>query len=185
MFLDDAEMQTASWRLRHSPEARRTLGAWRWKGVRDNMDRILELCCGRRVIDFGGHDAPLGIGSVIVDPQAEFKTLDDVPLSCDVIFTSHTLEHCEDLEAILRAFHAKLVTGGHVIIHAPAWTCRRWRARHYGNPAQTPHLHTFCLSRDTVGAFTKLDYEVGRVFGVLTAEYCGDNSIFIVGQKCD
>ena len=186
MFLDDAQLRTASWRLRHSPEAIKTLGVWRWKGIQQHMDRILELCCGRRVIDFGGADGPLGLGSTVVDLSAERKTLDDVPGPVDVIFTSHCLEHVDDLGGTLAAFYAKLSTGGHVIIHVPAYTCGRWRAGCYASETQTKHLHNFSLSLGAVGVpFTPIDLEVGKLFGVIKAEYCGDNSIFIIGQKCD
>jgi hypothetical protein len=193
LFLDDAEQKTESWKLRHSPEARATLGVWRWKGMQRYMDTILGLCIGKRVIDFGGFDGPLGLGSIVVDPKAECKTLDDVPGQVDVIFTSHTLEHCADLEGTLRAFYDKLIVGGHVIVHVPAWTCKRWRAGEYDNPAQAEvHKWTFQVSADHTDAgaagYVPIEWMVGltrtgKLFTVIDARHCGDNSIMVIGEK--
>jgi len=190
MFLDDAEQKTESWKLRHSLAARATLGVWRWKGMQRYMDTILGLCIGKRVIDFGGFDGPLGLGSIIVDPKAECKTLDDVPDLVDVIFSSHTLEHVNDLEGTLRAFYNKLVPGGHVIIHVPAWTCKRWRAGGYDNPAQEEaHKWTFCLHNDGSAGpepvdYVPLDSTIRCHFGhLIDVRHCGDNSIMVIGEK--
>lgn len=189
MFLDDAELKTESWRLRHSPEAIRTLGVWRWKGMQRHMDRILGLCAGKRVIDFGGADGPLGLGAIIVDNK--YDTFLDDQLPADVLFTSHTLEHCTDLTGILRDIADKVLPGGYLIAHVPAWTCKRWRAGEYSNDRQTDHRHTFALAGDNdrfsySGEFIDvhfLDTLMAKHFDIQLAEHCGDNSIMVIGRK--
>jgi hypothetical protein len=187
MFLDDAELKTESWRLRHSPEAIRTLGVWRWKGMQRHMERILSLCVGKRVIDFGGADGPLGLGSIVVDQKATIKTLDDVPGLVDVIFTSHCLEHTENPAGIIGQCEHKLVAGGALVVHVPAWTCKRWRAEEYGNPAQNDHLWTFYLSTDNPLPWREIQHSAYAIdlmiHDIELAEHCGDNSLMVIGRK--
>ena len=59
---------------------------------------------GKRCIDFGGFDGPLGNGSVIVDQKSDdYKDLQDLPSHWwDTVFTSHTLEHIPDLAGWFR-----------------------------------------------------------------------------------
>ena len=186
-FLDDAEQRTESWKLRHSPEAVAQLGVWRWKGIQQHAGTILDLICGKRVIDFGGYDAPLGFGSIVVDEKAEHKSLSDVGGPVDVIFTSHTLEHLDNPAEWLRDAHEKLNEGGFLIVHVPAWTCKRWRAEQYDNPNQTNgHKWTFAITgSDAVGVTgwtTRID---ALLFGFVIelAEYVGDNSILVIARK--
>lgn len=193
-FLNDAEYRTASWRRRHSPEAIAQLGVWRWKGIQKHAGRILDLICGKRVIDFGGADGPLGFGSIMVDEKANYKTLDDVPGPVDVIFTSHTLEHLDAPAPWLDNACSRLVSGGcnereepveggRLIAHVPAWTCSRWRQDEYHNPRQpNGHKTTFSLGEATpcdatniLGMLTSFDIEL--------AEYVGDDSIFVIARK--
>lgn len=181
MFLDDAELRTESWLLRHSPEAIHTLGVWRWKGMQRNMERILSLCVRKRVIDFGGVDGPLGLSSIVVDCKADNKTLDDVAGLVDVVFTSHCLEHCERPELLVLKFAYKLISHGAIIVHVPAWTCTRWRADSYHNDKQQPHLHTFGLLSDAYGE--PIDSMVATAFEIQLAEHCGDNSLMVIGRK--
>jgi hypothetical protein len=183
MFLDDAELKTESWRLRHSPEAIRTLGVWRWKGMQRHMERILSLCVGKRVIDFGGADGPLGLGSEVVDRQAKRKSIAGVG-QVDVIFTSHTLEHLSDPKAWIIEACYRLVDNGYLIIHVPAWTCKRWRAGEYHNDRQTDHRQTFCLSvEDNRPYGTPIDGLMAKLFDIELAEHCGDNSLMVIGRK--
>lgn len=182
MFADDAELKTESWRLRHSPEAIRTLGVWRWKGMQRHMDRILALCVGKRVIDFGGADGPLGLDSVIIDNQIGRYLDDEKP--ADVVFTSHTLEHCTDLSGIIKDISDKVLPGGYVIVHVPAWTCKRWCAGQYHNDRQSDHRHTFCLSvENDRPQGTPIDAMMAKHFEIQLAEHCGDNSLMVIGRK--
>lgn len=190
-FLHDAEHRTESWKRRHSPDAIAQLGVWRWKGIMDNAGRILDLIVGKRVIDFGGADGPLGFGSIVVDEKAERKTLNDVDGQVDVIFTSHTLEHLEQPEVWLKEAAAKLTDGGHLIIHVPAFTCKRWQKEVYNNPNQpNGHKHTFSLWPScTTDATTQLGGVVAdamsleSVNDLYEADYVGDNSILIIARK--
>lgn len=176
-FLHDAEQRTESWQRRHSPEAIAQLGVWRWKGIQKHAARILDAICGKRVIDFGGADGPLGFGSIVVDSKSEAKTLDDIAGQVDVIFTSHTLEHVEDVEGFLTESFHKLLNGGVLIAHVPAWTCERWRADRYNNSAQpNGHKHTF----DIPGLAERFSLSG---FDMELAEYCGDDSIIIFARK--
>ena len=185
VFLDDAELQTGSWQLRHCPSAIERLGVWRWRGMLDNMTRLLPLIVGRRVIDFGGHDAPVGFGALVVDRRGPLYSLDEIRGEAETVFTSHTLEHVVNLPGILDALADKLLPGGSLIVHVPAWTCTRWRAGDYSNPRQSDHRHTFAL---TTGERPEMphrciDLEVARVVKVTFAEYVGDNSILVIGAK--
>ena len=192
IFLDDAELRTESWQRRHSPEAIAQLGVWRWKGIQQYAGKILDLICGKRVIDFGGFDGPLGFGSIVVDQKAEYKTLADVPGDVDVIFSSHTLEHLDYPRRWMREACGRLVSDGLLILHVPSWTCKRWRAGEYSNPNQpNGHKWTFCLNkdwRDTPNDMdgTIIDITVGKHhagFDVELAEYVGDNSILLIARK--
>ena len=196
-FLRDAEYRTESWQRRHSPEVITQLGVWRWKGIQKYAGRILDLICGKRVIDFGGFDGPLGFGSIVVDQKAEYKTLDDVLGQVGVIFTSHTLEHLDDPATWLHKALARLANGGYLIVHVPAWTCERWRADQYTNERQpTGHRHTFCLWPEvpcvvrtpeewiTITesiAFKWIDRLVPG--NIELAEYVGDDSILVIARK--
>lgn len=188
MFLDDAELKTESWRLRHSHAAIQTLGAWRWIGVQRHALKILDICRHGPVIDFGGADGPLGLGSVVVDLKAAYRTLDEVPGHAAAVFTSHTLEHSEDLYGTINAIADKLVPRGWLICHVPAWTCTRWQAGSYANANQeTPHRHTFALIGDDVEAdnLTCIDSVLSERFELSVCEHCGDNSLMLIGRKRD
>ena len=177
-MLHDAELRTESWRRRHSPEAIAQLGVWRWRGMQDNAAMILGLIVGKRVLDFGGADAPLWFGSVIDDIRCKRCSPSDDPW--EVIFTSHTLEHCESVRGTLERLRNRLEDGGTLIVHVPAYTCQRWNADAYDNPAQpTGHKWTFGLGEAT--AIDRLVQEAG--FDVQFAEYVGDDSILLVGRK--
>jgi hypothetical protein len=188
-FLHDAEHRTESWKYRHSPDAIAQLGVWRWKEIQENASAILGIICGKRVIDFGGADGPLGFGSIVVDEKVEHKTLSDVQGELDVIFTSHAIEHLEDAKKWINDAFANLNRGGVVIIHVPAHTCRRWRKGSYANPNQaSEHKHTFALSTD-VGLpdgdwYDRIDSMVSLAgFSIESCEYVGDDSILVIARK--
>jgi len=191
-FLNDAEQRTDSWKRRHSPESIAQFGVWRWKGIQKHAGRILDLIFGKRVIDFGGADGPLGFGSIVVDQKAEYKTLADVPGKVDVIFTSHTLEHLDDpLEWLVEAAD-KLTDDGCLILHVPSWRCKRWRANEYANPKQpNGHKWTFALISDNDDELCKMPFLPIDILVVnkrvrLWSEVacnCGDNSIIVIARK--
>jgi hypothetical protein len=184
-FLHDAEFHTESWKRRHSPEAIAQLGVWRWKGMQQHAGRILDLICGKRVIDFGGADGPLGFGSVVVDEKAKHKTINEVDGQVDVIFTSHTLEHLEGtaLPKWMLAATTKLRYGGYLILHVPALTCKRWRHDVYHNPRQpNGHKHTFTLDGQDSADATNICSEICNL-DIELAEYVGDDSILVIARK--
>ena len=187
-FLHDAEFNTESWRRRHSPEAIKQLGVWRWKGIQDNAVMILSEIVGKRVIDFGGADGPLGFGSEILDQKNEGNNPVYAYQTVDVIFSSHTLEHIGSIEKLLSTFKDWLKSGGCLIVHVPSYTCVRWRAENYSNPNQSEnHHHTFSLHISPIF----LDHPVEVIditlkklgFNIEFAEYVGDDSILILGRK--
>jgi hypothetical protein len=159
--------------------------------VQDNATLILGLITGKRVIDFGGFDGPLGFGSIVVDEKAELKTLDSVGGQVDVIFTSHTLEHLEDPQRWLEAAYARLEGNGVLIVLVPSYTCRRWRKGLYANQAQpTGHNHTFALSTDASAQgpngewCDKIDSMVSLAeFTIEDARYVGDDSVLVIARK--
>ena len=124
----------------HSPEAIAQVGVWRWPAVFKWRELILRMIQNASVIDFGGAAAPLGYDSLIVDYWSEAKTLYDVPGMADVIFTSHTLEHINDVELCLRMIAHKLHIGGFAIVHVPSFTGVQFRPENNPN-----HLHSFAV----------------------------------------
>ncbi len=186
MFRDDAQRETESWRLRHAPAARATLGAWRWLGIARYAPFILHLCLGKRIIDFGGADGPLGLGSIIVDAKTPWGLDAFRDNSVDVVFTSHTLEHCADLTETLATVLRVLKPDGALIVHVPAWTCSRWLPENYPAADQLPHYHAFALANDLVApaACIRLDALLMTAgLWLSLARYVGDNSILIIGRK--
>ncbi|MFA5234959.1 MAG: methyltransferase domain-containing protein [Sulfurimonas sp.] len=183
-FLHDAEYRTESWQRRHSPEAIAQLGVWRWNGIQDNAARILDIICGKRVIDFGGADGPLGFGSIVVDEKADHKTLDDIDGPIDVIFTSHTLEHLNNPAHWICETRSKLNKGGYLIVHVPSWTCQRWHKDAYVNPKQkNGHKHTLSLLPAAGDEVTKGVLDWFRGWAIELAEYVGDDSILVIARK--
>lgn len=189
--LHDAEKRTEDWQRRHSPDSIRRIGAWRWKGVRAEAEYILGRLAFGNVVDFGGFDGPLGFGSIVVDSKGPVRRLSDLQVKVPTIFTSHTLEHCEDINGTLRDIADILADDGVLIAHVPSWTCRRWREGEYHNPKQGMRHHwTFSLFEDkpafTGGVITMIDEKIRRIVGPLRAGgayHCGDDSLMIIAQK--
>lgn len=188
--LHDAEFRTESWRLRHSPEGIALLGAWRWKGVAGEREYIEQRAALGKMIDFGGSDGPIGNDAVVVDRDANIKTLADVSGEYNTVFTSHTLEHCSDLAKTLEEISLVLTDAGVLIAHVPAWTCLRWRAGCYSNPKQSvTHYRTFGLTSDVLAAdycarYVDLDRRIQTIVGpIIRAYHCGDDSLMIIAQK--
>lgn len=179
-FLHDAQFITESWKRRHSPEAIKQMGAWRWKGIQNHASMIINEILGKNVIDFGGRDAPLGFGSTIIDQG------DSIDLCwSDVVFTSHTMEHIEDISGVLKKFYTVLERDGGVLIaHVPAFTCERWRSGIYRNEKQTDHVHTFCLTEHSASGYTCIDKLITDAgFNIEFAEYVGDDSILVTARR--
>jgi predicted SAM-dependent methyltransferase len=107
-----------------------------------------------------------------------------MPGDVDVIFTSHTLEHLDDVKGWLLQARERVNANGVLVIHIPAWTCERWRADQYDNPMQpNRHRHTFCLARDAIPGYCAIDKLLAESDWNVAADYCGDDSIFLIARK--
>ena len=187
--LDSAQLATYNFRYRH--DMYRSLGAWRWLGVYENRDLISDLVFDskRRGLDFGGARGTIGHGADVCDlipmdayaRKTKYKTLRSIPAGIyDYIWSSHTLEHIDNIDATLAEMLTKLKPGGVLVLHLPSWTCRRWQA---GRTQE--HKHTFCLAVDANRAagcesLTAIDTLAAKYFDIKQSNYCGDNSIFLV-----
>lgn len=192
----EAQNLTRNFLFRHH-EVNHRLGVFRWRGMQEHLDIILELLEkeGQKVIDLGGAASPLGLGSEIVDFQKKdafgrevpYQSLEEVEGPVDLIFTSHTLEHIPDLEKVLRQMHGLLRPGGNLLVHVPSFYCERWRAGVHKNPTYNDHYWTFGLSGSETPPglvrFCPVDEVVEKYFELRFAEYCGDDSIFIHAVK--
>ncbi len=148
-----------------------------------------------KVIDFGGAGCPLGLDSVVVDllrwdaAGYEIKHHDIKAWNgrADLVFSSHCLEHFEDLDEALTDLGAALTSEGKAVLLLPAHTCERWRAGVHQNKNFNDHRWTFCLSGDLdvpeIEHLVVIDDKVAEYMVVETAEYCGDNSIYIVASR--
>ncbi len=192
----EAQTQSTSFRFR-ATGVHRKLGAFRWRGMQEHLDLILDqvLAPDATVLDFGGAAFPLGLGSMVVDrlsPDAAgrpvpYRDLAEVPHPVDVIFSSHCLEHIADLDGILRQMRETLKPGGSLLLFVPAFTCVRWRVSIHTNSKYQDHVWTFALSGTDVPkglqGLAEIDTRVAEHFTLERAEYCGDDSIFIHARR--
>ena len=187
----EAQNETRSYRFRHG-EASTRLGAFRWRGLQEHLPEVLGLVDGPGlVVDFGGGACPVGLATRVLDRlevdglgrPVPFRDVADLPERVDGLFTSHTLEHVEQLEPTLEALFARLAPGGRVIAHLPSYTCVRWRAGEHANALYGDHLFTFGLSGDDKPAglqrYVDVDALFSRFARVEQAGYCGDDSIYL------
>lgn len=194
--LHEAQNETRSFRFRHH-EACERLGVFRWRGLATHRDQILSLLAEPDgcVLDFGGAACPLGLGSYVVDPLPKdvhgrwisYASLAACARRPSVLFSSHALEHVPDLDGTLRAMAEKLTTDGTLVLHLPAYTCERWRAGVHRHAGYHDHVWTFGLAGsrppDGLEGYVEIDGLVAKHFGAVAAEYCGDDSIFIVARE--
>ena len=194
----EAQNETRSYRYRHY-EMQHTLGAFRWRGLQKHLDQVLALVDAddRRVIDFGGAACPVGLKTEIVDRldidatgrPVPYHDISEAPDGLDGVFSSHALEHVEALDAVLQAIHDKLRPGGTLMVHAPAFTCRRWRAGVHTNALYADHHWTFGLRDDTkpegLENYRDLDSLLDAYVELHTVDHCGDDSLFLVGTRRD
>jgi SAM-dependent methyltransferase len=195
--LHEAETATKSFLFR-AFEVDNRLRAFRWRGIQENLDLILDLLAdsSRLVVDLGGAASPFGLGTVIVDPlpydadgnEVPCRSLSDLRRQADVIVSSHTLEHIPDLEGELERIRTSLVSGGTFVAHLPAFSCERWRVGTHSHAVFGDHVWTFGLS-NTPGVpqgllkYVEVDQLLKRYFTVESAKYCGDDSIFAVCRR--
>lgn len=194
--LHEAQNETRNYRYRHY-EVQHQLGAFRWRGLQKHMAPVLDLIDAKdkRVIDFGGAACPVGMRTEVVDQletdatgcAVPYADLAQVPDAIDGIFTSHALEHVAELDAVLDAFHAKLRPGGTLMVHAPAFTCVRWRAGIHSNALYNDHVWTFGLRGDAkpegLSSYRDLDTLIEARFALERVDHCGDDSLFLVATR--
>ena len=192
-FTNDAEERTANFIYRHM-RCHKILGCWRWKALWQNKDILLPVLFdkGQVGIDFGGANGPVSLHSITVDfapvdtfnRKVKYKHLTDVPQQVDYIFSSHTLEHIKDLDAIFSEMRNVLKKDGKLFFHVPAYSCVRWRSGLHTNKAFNDHAWTFHLEEDKmsseIGNPLAFDSKVAEYFKIESAEYVGDNSIFVI-----
>jgi hypothetical protein len=194
--LHEAQNETRSFRFRHH-EARERLGVFRWRGLQRHRDQVLSLLAppDAFVLDFGGAACPLGLGSYLVDPLpldvhgrvVSYRSLAACMRKPTAIFSSHALEHVPDLEGTLRAMSEALAPEGTLVLHLPAYTCERWRAGVHRHAGYHDHVWTFGLAGSQpppgLQRYVEIDQLAGKHFGAVAAEYCGDDSLFIVARE--
>jgi len=80
----------------------------------------------QRILDHGGGACGLGFGADVVDSDEELGAARG---PYDVVFSSHTLEHCGNAPLLLQdVFPGLLAPGGAIITHVPHWSAPHWRA---------------------------------------------------------
>lgn len=194
-FEDDAQNKTSNFMYRHFKMGR-ALGSWRWKGVYLNKETILPMIYGkgRKGIDFGGGAGPITTDSTVVDfldkdifgRPVKYRTLDKIDFQADFIFSSHTLEHIQDLEPIFKEFVRILKPGGDLILNLPSYTCIRWNVGVHTHNQFNDHKWTFTLAGTTdeskLPSPLAIDVEIEKYFDVYEKKYTGDNSILILAK---
>jgi len=191
-YTNDAEEKSANFIYRHM-RCHKLLGCWRWKTLWQKKQELLPVLFDKSLngVDFGGANGPVSLHAKVVDfaekdtfnRQVNYKNLTDVKQPVDYIFSSHTLEHIPDLDAIFTDMQQLVKKGGNLFFHVPAYSCERWRSGLHTNRAFNDHAWTFHLASDTMDADIinpmAFDSKVAEYFTVQSAEYTGDNSIFV------
>lgn len=175
--------------VRHTEEYAKLYGVWRWRGMYEYREEIYKILDGNgKIYDFGGAMAPLMYG-VIVDKlrkdiygrKVPYRDLSHVPAGANVFFTSHTLEHVDNLFETISLMYNRLRKGGRIIAHVPSTNGMK-----YWHPAvKKEHKRIFCLGGPDIHdpAVVVLDRLLGSFFKLDIAEYCGDECIMIIGTK--
>jgi SAM-dependent methyltransferase len=197
---NSAELRTRNFNHRHFKH-NRVLGAWRWLGVYENRAVLTDYVFSKGLegLDLGGARGPISLEVDICDRlekdifnrPVRYSNVSQIPEDLlDYVWSSHTLEHIEDLDAFIGSLSTKLKPGGKLITLVPAYTCTRWRAgRHEYADARgaSNHLYTFCLAKDTektgLPGCVPIDELIGRHLRIDDATMAGDNSIFIVATR--
>lgn len=189
---NEAELQTKNFLFRHH-EARRSLGLYRWRGIEESRFEILNYLkeSERHAVDFGGAAAPLGFNSTVVDTlrwdalrrRVRFHDLSQLKRPIDYFFSSHTLEHIQDLDGFFLQLERAISKFAILFFHLPSFSCRRWRAGIHQNGLYNDHHWTFHLSSDDpprdLPKLLCIETYLSSKFNILEAKNCGDNSIIV------
>lgn len=157
-------------------------------------DRILRILLqpNQTILDIGGADGPLGLGSVIVDKQkvdiwgnpVKHRSIADFE-EVDVIYSSHMLEHLEDPEMVLEAWASKLKAGGYLILHVPSV----FGFIYWHRTIKPEHKWVYMWQEGVSEAIYQESgiYSLKPVISALYSEYdrwyCGDCSLLVIGRK--
>lgn len=191
-YANDAEEKSPNFIYRHM-RCHKILGCWRWKVLWQKKSELLPVLFDKNKIgiDFGGANGPVSLHAKVVDfavidtfnRKVQYKNLTDVDEKVDYIFSSHTLEHIKDLDLIFDEMKKVMKKGANLFFHVPAYTCTRWRSGIHTNRSFNDHAWTFYLSADTIDSdiinTMAFDTKVAEHFKIKSAEYVGDNSIFV------
>lgn len=195
--LHEAETGTKSFMYR-AFEVDDRLRAFRWRGIQENLDLILDLIAepAGLVADLGGAASPFGLGSVVVDQlpydadgnPVAYRSLEELPGQAAAVLSSHTLEHIPDLEGALARIRDSLAPDGTFVALLPAFSCVRWRTGTHSHAEFGDHVWTFGLKNTPnlpadLLSYVEIDALLERFFTVASAAYCGDDSIFIVCRQ--
>jgi hypothetical protein len=191
----EAQNETVSFRFRHH-QVNERLGVLRWRGIQEYRRQLLELLDeGGLIVDLGGAAGPLGMGTTIVDHanvdrygrSVPHSDISEVPKKPHGIFSSHCLEHVDDIEGLMRAIATALEPGGWFLAHVPSFSCERWRAGLHAHRTYGDHLWTFGLSAELPVAglvnYRDIRQTVSPWLRVTSAEYCGDDSIVVIARN--
>lgn len=172
------------------------LGAWRWMSVYQYRNIIAKyVFSDMEGIDFGGGRGPIFGNADVVDisdvdsegRKIEYHSLNEFKSDfLDYVFSSHTLEHVENLRHELNEIHRVLKENGKLILLLPSHTCGRWNVGG-GNT----HVRNLYLSTDKHADYMKdfvdfveIDtYIRASGFNIIEVENCWDNNIFILAEK--
>ena len=171
----------------------RSIGAWRWKGIFDNRKIVMRHIFDPNQIgiDFGGYKGPIGGYTKVIDILSH-NSLDDLEdNSLDYIFTSHTLEHVNEIEHVIETMYKKIKDGGKLIILIPSFTKEVWRAY-----IAEDHIHTMKLADDILNHYKvpenppykehliEIDTLLEKYgFKIIIAKHTSEHCIFIYGEK--
>jgi len=195
-YINDAEDETKNYLYRHV-FMNKTLGSWRWKSLFQHKLDIVDVIFdgNKKGIDFGGAYGPIAPHTTIVDFNPKdifgrkvlYNRLSDIDFEVDFIFSSHTLEHIEEIEDIVKRMKSILSEEGILILNLPSYTCTRWRSGIHSNRKFNDHKWTFLLEgidvpKDIINPLM-IDTLISKHFEIQKACYTGDNCIFILAKN--
>jgi predicted SAM-dependent methyltransferase len=193
---NDAEEHSKNFLFRHM-KFHKILGGWRWKVMWEKREMLLATIYNKnlRGIDFGGANGPVSLHTDIVDfattdsfkRVVKYNSFDSLDFKADFLYSSHTLEHVSNLDEVFAEMKMHLKPGAKLYLHVPAYTCHRWQSGVHTNKKFNDHAWTFHLSTDPIEEeITNLhafDTTVAKHFKINSAEYVGDNSIFVIAEN--
>jgi hypothetical protein len=195
---NDAEMETRNFCFRMGrgyprPESKQFMkkyGAFRWKGVFQNKDYLVEKIKQKNVVDLGGSAGPINNNVCIVDINEPinhkgkyFSDLNDIDFKIDFLFSSHCLEHIPDLEREIIKIKNKMKKGAEAFFNLPAYTCTRWLPKNHRNRKYNDHKWSFCIYDKELNedkSHINIRKLIEKYFKIIKCEYCGDDSIIII-----